>query len=127
MISLRDRGVNLKTYLQKAHIHKMNETIQSTNASIFLGSGSETPLGLSHDSSAHNCESIPLGLQLGDLIGFLPELVGLDKTLQMSCPLSSHLLLFLYFGFQHFGYTKVKVEFSQLLATTFIRYVMECK
>ncbi|CRL30801.1 unnamed protein product [Penicillium camemberti] len=85
----------------------------------------QTPSELSHDIFAHDRESVPLDLQLGELIDFLREYEGLDKTLRMSFPLSGHPLPSIYFASQQPGYADAKVEFSQPLATTFIRHVMK--
>jgi hypothetical protein len=103
----------------------MNKTIQSTNTNIFLETAFQTPSELSHDFFTRDRESLPLDLQLGELIDFLREHEGLDKNVRMNCPLSGHPLPSICLGSQQPGYADAKIEFSQPLATTFIRYVMK--
>ncbi|KAJ5369985.1 uncharacterized protein N7496_006077 [Penicillium cataractarum] len=101
------------------------QKMQNTNTRIVLGSGLEVSSTLPPTIFADDRDSVPLDLQLRDLIDFLYELEGPNHTLRMRCPLSGHPLPSIYLGTQQFGHASAKLEFSQPLATTFMRYMMK--
>ena len=97
---------------------------KSTNTIFLLETASQIMQGPPHHALVHDRESLPLEFQLRDLVDFLQEHEGLNTILQMNCPLSGHPLPSVFLGYQQSGHANAKLEFSQPLATTFIRYVM---
>ena len=80
----------------------------------------------------HDLGSVPLSLQVKDLVQFLLDFQGPDKQLNMDCPLVGHPLPSIYFRLDSPENTDgpspvldARVEFSQELATMFIQYVMK--
>lgn len=105
-------------------MRQINNIIQGTNTKISLEPASRIPADLPHHAFAQDRKSLSLELRLRDLLDFLTEHENPDHHLKMICPFSGHPLPSIYLGSQHPGYANAKLEFSQPLATAFIRYVM---